>query len=73
MGGRDTFGGAISYSANDSAETISMNDSMNIEDDGYKLGFRPLGLRYMGRSSQELLTPHGAAEYLWSVMIAQLQ
>lgn len=70
---RDAFGGDVAYASTDTGRGGSFNDSMQIEDDGYRLGFRPLGLAYMGQRSDELLTPHGAAEYFWSVLIAPLQ
>jgi len=71
--GDHMFGGAIAYSADDAGPGNSMNDSMSVEDDGYRLGMKPLGLSYMGRELSEPLTEQGAAEYFWSVLISFLQ
>lgn len=68
-----TFGGDIAYSASDTGGSSSFNDSMQVEEDGFQLGFKPLGLGLFGQRSEELLTPHGAAEYFWSVLIGPLQ
>jgi hypothetical protein len=71
--GRDAFGGDIAYSASDALTGGGMNESLHAESDGYKLGLKPMGLLVMGNRSNELLTPHGAAEYLWADFISRLQ
>jgi hypothetical protein len=68
-----SFGVDIAYSASDTSTTNSMNDGVRIEDDGYQLGLRTSGLNVMGSSGDNLLTPHGAAEYFWATFIAPLQ
>lgn len=72
QGGRNAFGD-ISYSSSDSGFGSGVNDSMNVEDDGYQLGFKPMGLSMMGSRDDSLLTHHGAAEYFWSILISRLQ
>ena len=70
--GRKAFGGDISYAANDSPATNSINDGMQVDDDGYKLGLKASGMS-MRLRSDELLSPHGAAEYFWADFISPLQ
>lgn len=72
--GRGAFGGDIAFSSSDDEyRGSSFNDSMSVESDGHILGLKPLGLSRIGRSSDELLTAHGAAEYFWTVLISPLQ
>ena len=68
-----SFGLDIAYSANDSAATNSINDGLRIEDDGFQLGLKTSGMAFMRSGVEGLLTPHGAAEYLWSSFISPLQ
>lgn len=51
----------------------SFNETISLADDGYTMGFRPLGMAFYGTRSEALLTPEGAAEYLWSIFIRPLQ
>lgn len=71
--GRKSFGGDISYAANDSVPTNSMNDWMTVENDGYRLGLKTSGMSMMRSSTDDLLTPQGAAEHFWSQFIFPLQ
>ena len=72
--GSGGIGGDIAYSANEDRRGTGFNDSMHVADDDHQLGLRPLGLSHWGgRQSQELLTPHGAAEYFWSVLVSPVQ
>lgn len=71
--GRHAFGADIAYSANDSAGSNSLNDSMNVDDDGYQPGLKPMGMSILGSRDDQILTPHGAAEYFWTVLISRLQ
>ncbi len=71
--GRRALGGDIAYSASDEAASSSLNDSMQVDDDGYQLGLKPLGMSIMGARRDEILTAQGAAEYLWAVFISPLQ
>lgn len=74
QGGRSSFEGDIAYSVDDAGTSGSFNESMRVSDDGYTLGLRPLGMAHLGRRVEEqLLTPHGAAEYFWSIFISPLQ
>ena len=71
--GRHAFGADIAYSDNDSTGNNSLNDSMNVVDDGYQLGLKTMGMSMLGSRDDQILTPHGAAEYFWTVLISRLQ
>jgi hypothetical protein len=73
LGGRMSFGGDISFAANDSETTNSVNDGVRVENDGFNLGLKPSGLSMISSQSEGLLTPQGAAEYFWSAFISPLQ
>lgn len=62
----------ICFSHGDSSSSNSFNESMSIENDGYTLQLKPLGMAHMGRT-EELLTQQGAAEYFWSMLVDGLQ
>lgn len=66
------FGNGISYSSNANADNNSCDDSMSIEEDGYSLFMKPMGMATFGRNN-ELLSQEGAAEYFWSMLIERLQ
>lgn len=68
-----SFGMDIAYSANDSTATNSINDGLRVDDDGFQLGLRASGLGLTRSNAEALMTPHGAAEYLWSSFISRLQ
>lgn len=71
MGGR-SFGGDILFSHSGVSHN-SYNESMSIQNDGYSLGFKPLGLAHFGSDSQKLLNYEGVAEYFWEMLILPLQ
>lgn len=70
--GSKTFGGDIAFS-HSGVSTGSFNESMSINDDGYTLGFKPMGMAYTGRDRDKLLTNEGTAEYFWEMFIQPLQ
>jgi hypothetical protein len=69
-GGRRSFMSGITYSMNDSLDENSFNEQLSVEDDGYILNLRPLG---MMMQSKELLSVEGAAEFYWETFIKPLQ
>jgi hypothetical protein len=77
LGGRRGFVGGIAYRATgdlrDFLDDNSFNEAMNVENDGYALFLKPLGMAHMGRGGEQMLTQDGAAEYLWGLFIAPLQ
>lgn len=68
-----SFGLDIAYSANDSTATNSINDGLRVENDGFQLGVKASGLSFTRSAGDTVMTPHGAAEYLWSSFISSLQ
>lgn len=77
LGGRRGFVGGIAYRGNggfhDSLDDNSFNETMNVENDGYALFMKPLGMAHMGRSGEQKLTQEGVAEYYWDLFISPLQ
>ncbi|MHB8714073.1 MAG: hypothetical protein ACYC9T_17395, partial [Trichloromonadaceae bacterium] len=77
LGGRRGFVGGIAYRGNgglhDYLDDNSYNEAINVENDGYALFLKPLGMANMGRGGEETLTQEGAAEYFWGLFIAALQ
>jgi len=51
----------------------SYNESLSIEDDGFSLFLKPMGMARMGQGGDKLLTAEGAAEYYWSLFVERLQ
>lgn len=69
-GGRRSFMSGITYSMSDSLDENSYNEQLSVEDDGYTLNLRPLG---MMMQSKELLSVEGAAEFYWGMFVKPLQ
>lgn len=69
-GGRRSFMSGITYSMSDSLDENSYNEQLSVEDDGYTLSLRPLG---MMMQSKELLSVEGAAEFYWGMFVKPLQ
>ncbi|NMW19443.1 MAG: toll/interleukin-1 receptor domain-containing protein [Chlorobiaceae bacterium] len=63
----------ISYSNSGEAPTNSLNESLNVVDDGYTLQLKPLGMQIFGSQRDSILTQNGAAEYYWDIFIRPLQ
>jgi hypothetical protein len=47
MGGQRSFTGGIAYSANENGDDSSFNESISVNDDGYSLFLRPLGMEWL--------------------------
>jgi len=72
FGGRGSFPSGIAISlggANDS----SFNESLSVQEDGYSLFLRPIGIAFRGQGDPPQLTHQGAAEHCWSLFIEPLQ
>lgn len=69
------FGKGISYSSSANASDNGCNDSMSMEDDGYSLFMKPMGMTTFvrGGHDKELLSQEGSAEYFWEILISALQ
>lgn len=72
-GGKQSFGSGITYSIGESGHGGSFNELLTVEDDGYALCLKPLGMMFHHRRSEAALTQQGAAEYFWSIFIEPLQ
>ncbi len=66
---KNHFGG-ITYS---SGRNNGVNESLNIEEDGYKLFLKSSGIFSYGNSDKEELTKEGASESYWDRFIKPLQ
>jgi len=71
--GRQAWGGDIAYAIGDSGHGQSMNESMSVDEDGYTLGMKPLGLARAHRRDDPLLTRQGVAEHFWEILVSPLQ
>jgi hypothetical protein len=71
MSGNARGGGDIFFS-HSGISRGSYNESMNLTDDGYVLGFKPFGMSFHSRRD-ELLSSEGVAEYFWEMLIGPLQ
>jgi hypothetical protein len=74
LGGGHSFSGGIAYSNSLERGDNSFNESLTVDDDGYTLFLKPLGIAFHRQhSDSEQLTYEGAAEYLWEMLIEPLQ
>lgn len=71
--GTGMFAGDIAYSNSGLGNGNSYNESMSVEDDGYLLGLKPLGMARFGGRRDQILTMEGAAEYFWEIFMESLQ
>jgi hypothetical protein len=69
---RDSIGG-IAYSTDISHGDSSYNESLSVENDGYTMFLKPMGMAYRHQPQDPKLTFEGAAEYLWGIFIEALQ
>lgn len=69
------FGNAITFSHNDQGGTNGFNESLSIAVGEQSLSLKPMGMRVImgGPNSNTNLTPEGAAEYYWSILIEPFQ
>jgi TIR domain len=67
------LGKGISYSHNDQAGDNSFNENMSVANDDQHIYLKPMGMALNIGKGDDRLTPQGAAEYYWSMLIAPLQ
>lgn len=71
--GNESWGGELVYSAS-GVTRGSFNESMSLDDDGYALGFKPMGMgAFSSHARAGLLGFEGVAEYFWEMLIRPLQ
>jgi hypothetical protein len=72
LGGRRSFPSGIAYSTDDSPGDTSYNESLSIEEDGYGMFLKPMGMARQPFPDPKL-SYEGAAEYLWGMFVQPLQ
>lgn len=73
-GSRRGFGSGITFSHDDSAQGNGFNESLNVAVGEQSLSLKSMGMHFHQRANRGAhLTPEGAAEYYWSMLIDPLQ
>ena len=72
FGGRSSLSGGILYSSSNLGDN-SFNESLSVDDDGYMLFLKPMGLVFHSGAGKEQMAPGDAAEYYWSIFVQPLQ
>ncbi len=67
--GRGGFMGGIAFAY---GRSMGMNESLSVEDDGYTLYLKPLGMSIRSEGNAQL-TLEGAAEAFWEMLMSNLQ
>ncbi len=67
------FGNGISYSNSVGGSGNGYNEMLSVECDDQHHFLRCMGMSMMGNHREQQLSPEGAAEYFWSMLIAPLQ
>jgi len=72
-GGHSFGSSGIVYSQSADVQRNSFNESLSVDDDGYTLHLKPLGMQMFGSHREKTLSQQGAAEYYWTLFIKPLQ
>ena len=72
-GGDYSFIGGIAYYGGVTSSRNQYNESLSVENDGYSLHLRSMGMSHYGMSEREELSQEGAAELFWGLLIEKLQ
>lgn len=67
------LGNGITYSASEQIRDNSFNDSLSVENDDQAMFLTAMGMGGFGSQVGSHLTPEGAAEYYWSMLMQPLQ
>jgi hypothetical protein len=70
---RRGFIGGIAYSTDLSPGGNSYNESLSVDNDGYTMFLKPVGISFRHQDRESKLTFEGAAEYLWEMFLEPLQ
>jgi len=73
MGGRESFVDGIAYSHGRSFNDSGFNESISVQDDGYILYLKTLGMAMRQSHENEKMGFEGAAEYFWGMFLEPLQ
>jgi hypothetical protein len=71
MDDKSTFTSGILYST--SGHGNGYNESISVEDDGYSMYLKPLGMAFSQQEEKDQLSFEGGSEYYWSMFIEYLQ
>lgn len=71
LGGRGSNCIAFSHDAN--ARSNTSNEMLHIDATDQAIFVKPLGMAWSGGGKEQKLSPEGAAEYLWTMLIGRLQ
>jgi hypothetical protein len=72
LGDGGAFSSGIPYSTG-SFRDGSYNESLNVENDGYSMYLKSMGMQFHRQNTEEKMTFEGGAEYYWSMFIERLQ
>ena len=72
FGDEGAFTDGILYSSG-SFQRNAYNESLTVENDGYKMYLKALGMQFHRHNKEEKMTFEGGAEYYWSLLIEHLQ
>lgn len=67
------LGNGITYSSNDQASDNSCNENLSVDNNDQNMFLKPMGMAVHMGQREVHLTPAGAAEYYWSMLIQPLQ
>ena len=67
------LGNGITFSSSDQARDNSFNESLSVENDDQAMFLTAMAMGVLGNQIGSHLTPEGAAEYYWSMLMHPLQ
>ena len=67
------LGSGITYSSSDEVRDNSFNESLSVGNDDQAMFLTAMGMGVLGNQPGSHLTPEGAAEYYWSMLMQPLQ
>jgi hypothetical protein len=71
--GSRLVGNGIAYSSSETEETNAYNEMLSVAADDQTLYLKALGMAHFHVDQNAKLSPEGAAEYYWSLLIERLQ
>ena len=63
----------LAFVFGETQENGTTNEMMFVEDDGYSIFFKPLGMNIFRQGNEEHLNAIGAAEYFWDMLVERLR
>ena len=68
-GSDHSFVGGIAYYGESTNSRNQYNESLSVENDGYSLNLRPMGMSHFGINENQGLSQEGGAELFWELLI----